>query len=136
MSTFKFIPVVALLASNLAQALPCDGFQIKIKNDLPDSIFASSKKLTDARIDPDNILIIKAHSERVLVVNQSVENAIMKGTFVFRTETLPVKTVKVNFDLTNDLSACLLTDYSPKSDYVVNQQQALNQVIYTIGSAQ
>lgn len=136
MNKMKSLCLPALLVAGLttnAFALPCDGFEIKVKNNLPDKLLVTQVRLNGADIQPGGIQQIEGKSAQVFTVNKSAEKGIMSGEFVFHTVSLPSKEVKVKFDLANEAVICNHTDKTPAGDYPVDKTRLPNQVLYSIG---
>ncbi|STX29872.1 Uncharacterised protein [Legionella beliardensis] len=137
MNKIKTICLPAILAAGLTAnafaAAPCDGFEIKIKNNLPDNLLVTQVRLSGAEIQPNGIQQIEGKSEQVFTVNKSAEKGLMSGEFVFHTVSLPSKEVKVQFDLKNETLICKHDDKTPAGDYPVDKTRLPNQVAYTIG---
>ncbi len=130
---------MALLVSSIvtgsAFAAPsCDGFQIKLKNNLADDLIVTSIKLNGADIDPGMFEKLGSKSEQVFTVNHSKENVLMKGEFNLHTLSLPSKTVKIKYTIENKTGFCEHTDKSPKSDYAVEKTREIGQVKYSINN--
>ncbi|WP_419420527.1 hypothetical protein ACNVED_04290 [Legionella sp. D16C41] len=132
MKTMRLVGLTALFASHMAiAALPCDGFEIKLKNNLADDLLVTTIKLHGGKLSPGGIQKLDSKTEQVFTVNNTT-NLPMTGELVFHTITLPSKTVKIHFDLANNGLTCNHTDTSPASDYSVSSSRSLNQVNYTI----
>lgn len=136
MNKLKLACIASLLASGIAQAATpsCNGFEIKIKNQLADDLLVTRIKLDGAEIQPGGIQKINAKTEETFTVNNSDENLPMKGDFVFHTISLPTKEVKVKFELKNTNLVCEHTNTSPASDYSVEDSRRPGKVLYTISN--
>ncbi len=66
-------------------------------------------------------------------VNNSAENTLINGTFEFKTATLPVKTIIINYTLENRAAICEHTVKEESGDYPVSKTRLPNKVDYTIG---
>ena len=118
----------------VSAAIPCDGFELKIKNSLADDLLVTTIKLHGAELQPAGIQKIDSKLEQVFTVNSSAENVPMVGEFVFHTISLPSREVKIQFDLKNSGLICEHTDNSPVSDYEVSKTRLPGKVYYTISN--
>ena len=135
MNKIKIACLATLLSSGIAFASPaCDGFEIKVKNDLADKLVVTSVKLNGAELNPAGIQALDSKSEQVFTVNKSPDNdeATMKGRLVFHTLSFPVKKIKIFFDLENAGLVCKHTERSPESDYSVDKTRLPGKVEYLI----
>lgn len=136
MNKVQSLCLSSMLAAGLATqavALPCDGFEIKIKNNLPEKLLVTQVNLSGGQILPGGIQHIDGKAEQTFTINNSSEKGLMAGEFVFHTVSLPSHTVKVKFDLTNETLICKHDDKTPAGDYPVDKTRLPNQVSYTIG---
>ncbi len=122
------------LGSNLASALPCDGFQLKVRNNLADNLVVTSIKLANAELAPNGIQKIDQKTEQVFTVNNSAENGAMAGQFDFHTLSLPSKKVTIKYTLENGLGVCHYNEVALEGDYKVDTTRLLNQETFTINN--
>lgn len=135
MNQFKMAALSTLLLSGVASADPaCNGFQIKIKNNLAEDLLVSRINLTGADIQPGSFETLKAKSEQVFTVNGSNVDIGMDGEFALRTIALPSKSVKIRYSLANQGPVCEHTEYSPVSDYAVEKSRGVGEVTYNINN--
>ncbi len=135
MNKIKLACIVSLLSSSFAYAaLPCDGFELKIKNNLVDDLLVTTIKLNGADLQPGGIQKVGGKTAQVFSVNSSSQNTPMTGEFVFHTITLPSRTVKIKFNLDNLNLVCKHTDLSPEGDYAVESTRLPGSVNYTINN--
>lgn len=135
MNKIKLACIASLLVAGIAQAsTPCNGFELKIKNQLADDLLVTTIHLDGAELQPGGIQKVNAKSEQVFTVNASSDNVPMSGNLTFHTISLPSKTVKVQFDLVNSGLICEHTDRSPDSDYSVEKTRLPGKVNYTISN--
>lgn len=135
LNKIKLTCIISLLSSTVAFATaPCDGFDLKIKNNLADDLLVTSIKLNGADIQPGGIQKIDGKTTQVFTVNSSIENVPMTGEFVFHTISLPSKMVKIQYDLQNTLLICRHTDKSPVGDYSVEKNRLPGSANYTISN--
>lgn len=133
MNKIKLACMASFLAAGLAQAAtPCDGFQIKVKNQLADNLVVTHIKLKNAVIQPRGIQKINGKSEQIFTVNRSTASLPMVGELVFHTISLPSKKVKISFDLTNSGLVCEHNDTSPDGDFSLEKTRLPGKVNYTI----
>jgi len=135
MNKIKLACIASILATGLANAAPCDGFEIKVKNNLADDLLVTKLDLNGAQIQPGGLQKLSSHSEEVFTVSKSSKDADMIGNFVFRTVSLPSKTVNIQFDLHNSTGVCEHSDKEIPSDYNVDKTRILGKgVNYTINN--
>jgi len=135
MKKIQMVCLASLLSTGIAHALtPCDGFEIKVKNNLTDNLLVSKIKLNGAEIQPAGLQQIDSKTETVFTVNASEANTPMKGELIFKTISLPSKNIHFNFDLSNQVLACLHTDHSTNDDYSIGITRLPGHVTYTIGN--
>lgn len=129
-----FAGVVTILAVNLAHASKhCDGFEIKLKNNLSEAVLMPKAELIGADLQPRNLERIAPHSELVLTV-YNVEKDKLQGEIDLRTISMPKHTVTLNFKLSNNLFQCDFDNKGIDADGVaVSQSHNSKHVIYTIG---
>jgi len=135
MNKIKLACLASLIVSGVAAANPsCDGFQIRLKNNLADDLLISKIKLSGAQIQPGTFENLKSKTEQVFTINGSAENVPMTGEFTLRTISIPSKTVKVKYTLENNLAACLHDDFSPAGDYALEKTRTTGEVQYSINN--
>jgi hypothetical protein len=135
LNKIKLACLVSLLSSSFTYAsTPCDGFELKIKNNLADDLLVSTIKLNGADLQPGGIQKIDGKSSQVFTVNSSAENTPMAGEFIFHTISIPSKTVKIKFTLNNLILVCEHADISTVSDYAVEKTRLPGSVNYTISA--
>jgi hypothetical protein len=132
MKTLKLTALALIMGSNIALALPCDGFKINVKNNLADDLVVTTVKLHHGDLTPDGIQKIDKRTEQPFVVNNSPENASMKGEFSFHTLSIPSRNVKINFELANRGPICQFTQVSTEGNYAVNINPFPGQVDFNI----
>ena len=75
MNKLKMACVASLFAAGIAQAsTPCDGFEIKIKNSLPDDLLVTKIDLQGGELQPGGIQKVDGKSEQVFTVNNTGGN--------------------------------------------------------------
>ncbi len=135
MNKFTFACFVTLFSSSLVYATaPCNGLEIKIKNNLADDLLVTTIKLNGASIQPGGIQKIDGRTAQVFTVNSSAQNIPMIGEFVFHTISFPSKSVSINFSLENSRLFCEHTDKSPAGDYSVEKTRLPGSINYTISN--
>lgn len=123
-----------LAASGLAYAgTPCDGFEVKIKNNTPDNLLVTKLQLTGADMQPHGLQSIPGHSEQVFTVNHTADHGKMKGTMEFRSASIPVKNARINFDLKNKHLICHHSAQGDSGDYHISHSRKPGKLQYTIG---
>lgn len=136
MNKLNLVCIASLLATGIAQAasIPCNGFEIKVKNHLAEDLLVTRIALHGAELQPGGIQKIDAKTEQAFTVNKSADGVAMKGDLVFHTISLPSKEVKIKFNLINSGLVCEHTDNSPESDYTVEKTRVPGSVDYTISN--
>ena len=135
LNKIKLACIGSLLCSSFVYAAsPCDGFELKIKNNLSDDLLVTTIKLNGAEIQPGGVQKIDGKTSQVFTINSSVENVPMNGEFVFHTLSLPIKTVTIQYSLENASLFCEHTEKSPQSDYSIEKTRLPGAVHYTISN--
>lgn len=133
MKKIQLVCLVSLLATGIAHAsVPCNGFEITVKNNLPDNLLGTTIRLNGAEINP-RLVEINSQSETIFTVSGSDEAKPMRGELVFKTLSFPSKTIHIKFDLKNQLLVCEHTDKEIPNAYPVTHTRLLSNVVYTIG---
>lgn len=130
---------LACLASLLSPcfvyaASPCDGFELKIKNNLADDLLVTTLRLHGAELQPGGIQKIDSKTAQVFTINSSIKDVPMTGEFVFHTISLPSKTVTIQFTLNNSSLFCEHSDTSPSGDYSIEKTRLPGSVNYIINN--
>ncbi|MCA0404417.1 MAG: hypothetical protein LCH30_11630 [Proteobacteria bacterium] len=134
MNKLKLLSLSSLLVAGLAQAgNSCEGFEIKVKNNLSDDLIARKISLQGANIQPGGIEKLNSKSEETFTVNAvQNENGKIKGTLIFDTISLPVKEVKINFSLENKGLICEHVDNTKEGSLSADKIRMPGKVLYTI----
>ncbi|MBA3660942.1 MAG: hypothetical protein H0W64_04395 [Gammaproteobacteria bacterium] len=134
MKMYKLICLSSLLAFGVAHAasVPCNGFEIKIKNNSSDDLIINKIALQGAEIQPGTIQKLNAHVEQVFTVNKSQDDKTMNGSFEFHSLTVPTKKVSIKYDLKNKNLACHHYDLERAGDYSIDKTRLPGHVTYTI----
>lgn len=134
MNKLKLIGLASLLATGIAHASsPCEGFQVKIKNNLADNLYITSFDVNGAKMDHEYKL--SARGEQNLTVTESAEGVPVRGKVFLYTLSVPAKEVSIRFVLFNDEKAgkCIPLDLSSSSNhYAVEATQGDKEVVYSI----
>lgn len=135
MNKIKLACISSILATGIAHAniSPCNGFEIKLTNNLADDLVATTVKLEGGKILPSSIEKLPKRSVQVFTVNESLEAVEMAGQLKFYTLSVPVKIIKIDFILKNEGSTCKYTEKPVQGDYPVAQALTPTGVAYTIG---
>lgn len=133
MNTIKSLCVASLLISGVASAAtPCDGFELKLQNNLNDDLVMTTAKLRGAEITPNGFSNLKGKTSQFFVVNSSNANTPMAGEFIMHTISLPSKNVVIKYELTNYGLVCLYTETPTESDFSVSKMRLPSSVYFTI----
>ncbi|KTD42224.1 hypothetical protein [Legionella parisiensis] len=133
MKKFKLAIIASILVTEIASASSsCEGFQIRLKNNLVDDLLVTTIKLNGAEIQPGTFEKLNHKSEQVFTINRTNQDLPMTGEFTLHTISLPSKTVIIQYTLENKVAYCEHTDNSPKSDYAVEKNRKMGEVQYTI----
>lgn len=123
-----------LVAAGLAHAgTPCNGFEVKIKNNTPDDLLVTKLQLAGGDFQPNSLEVISAHSEQVFTVNNSADNAKLNGVMEFNSFSLPSKRASIKFDLKNKHLICHHNVKEASGDYQISHSRVPGKVKYTIG---
>ncbi|MBA2648450.1 MAG: hypothetical protein H0U75_02420 [Legionella sp.] len=123
--------MASFFLTGLAQALPCDGYVLKVNNKLADNLLVSSISFRGGDIQPGGLQLLKANTTQAFTVNGTSENS-MAGHFEFHTLTL--KKVRINYTLFNNGDKCDHV-FSPvaDNDYTVEVSAPHDKIVdYTI----
>lgn len=135
MNKLKLTLIASTLVTGIASAAPsCDGFQIRLKNNLADDLLVTTIKLNGAEIQPGTFEKLDSKSEQVFTINRSTEGLPMKGEFTLHTISLPSKTVKVEYTLDNKVAFCEHDDVSPRGDFALEVNRKFGEAQYTINN--
>jgi hypothetical protein len=133
MNKIKLACLASILIAGAASAAPsCEGFQIRIKNNLADNLLVTKINLNGAHIQPGNFEKIDSKTEQVFSISDSAENVPMTGEFILHTVSLPSKEVVIRYTLENKTLNCEHSDKSPASDYSVDKTRKVGEVQYSI----
>lgn len=132
MRKIKTIIAASLLSGAVHASGACDGFEIKIKNNLAEDLIARKIHLLGAEIQPGGIQKLSKKSEETFTVNKATENSPLSGEIVFNTLSLPSKEIRIQFDLSNTELICKHTDKSPKGELSLSKMRLPGKVLYTI----
>ncbi len=131
MNALKTIALTLCLASSVASALPCDGYQVIIKNNLSHSLMASTLKLDNANLVPGGLQKIYKKSEKALTVVNSGK-VVMFGSISLHSLSLPSHTIKVNYTLENKDSYCVFKTTVTEGFYSVGSSVLPEQALFII----
>lgn len=135
MNKFKLLGLTSFLISGLVSAAPvCDGFQLKIANNLADNLLVTSVKIKGAKIQPSSIEKLDSKAEQVFTINSSNDNSPIQGEFVLHTLSVPFKTIKIKYSLESKGAVCENRSHSASKDFTVQKTREVGQVSYTIAS--
>ncbi len=133
MNKLKLAFISTLLIAGIAQAnTPCDGFEIKVKNELAEDLNLAAASIIGAQINPNTSLILNAKQEHVFTINGSAKDVPMSGELVYNTVTIPNKTVIIRFSLDNAHLSCHHRDTSPVNEYTVSNHRFPGSIDYSI----
>ncbi|MBA2652298.1 MAG: hypothetical protein H0U73_08545 [Tatlockia sp.] len=134
MKTLKLACISTLLAAGIAHAsIPCNGLEIKIKNNTTEDLIATGIKLVGAELNPGSSPQINAKTEQVFSVNNSNKDVEMTGELIFHTASLPSKEVKIQFNLRNKTLSCHHEDITPlNANFSIDKNRYAGKVDYTI----
>jgi hypothetical protein len=133
MNKFKLLGLIPFLISGLASATPvCDGFQLKIANNLADNLLVTSVKIKGAKIQPSSIEKLDSKAEQVFTINSSNDNSPIHGEFILHTISVPFKTIKLKYSLESKGAICEHRGHSVSKDFSIQKTREVGQVSYTI----
>ncbi|WP_131782948.1 hypothetical protein [Legionella gresilensis] len=132
MKKVKLAGLIAAFVPFMASAHPCDGYEIKLRNNLIDDLLITTVKLQGGKLNPSGMQKLDSQTEQVLTVNKTSAAGVMKGEIVFHTISLPSRTITIRFNLVNDHQTCKHTDTSPPSDYIITRTSQSDKINYSI----
>lgn len=133
MKKIQLVLIASLLISGMVQAAaPCNGFEVIVKNNLQDNLISTTVTLQGADITP-RLVEIDSQSEKTFTIASSDEDTLMSGELVFKTISLPSKTIHIEFDLKNMVLLCEHSDKEIPNVFPVTHTRQLSKVIYNIG---
>lgn len=136
MKTLQYVSMASCLmfaATGLSYADGiCDGFEIKLKNGLPDDFIVNKIHLKNGAIQPNHMETLKGNSEQIFTVNNAAKNATMEGELSLHTVSIPSKKIKIKFTLNNKGAYCKHRDKDSGGDYSVSNTRMPGGVNYTI----
>lgn len=135
MKQFKTLCLASCLAAGLGTAHAggaCDGFELKLKNHLPDDFLVTAVKLNGARLQPGALEKLKGNSEEVFTVSNGSSENPMVGEIKLQTISLPSKNVTIKFSLENKGLYCEHTNNVSGGDYPVSSTRLPGGVTYDI----
>ncbi len=135
MKKIKLVIIASAFVAGVASASSsCEGFQVRLKNNLADDLLVTSIKLNGAEIQPGIFEKLNHKSEQVFTINRTTPDLPMKGEFALHTISLPSKTVIIQYTLENKVAYCEHIDNSPKGDYAVEKKRKIGEIQYTINN--
>ncbi len=129
----KSASLALCLGTNMVLALPCDGFQLDVKNDLPNTLWVKDIRLDDAVIAPGDLQKLEKKTEQAFTVNDSTET-LMVGQFSFHTTNGSNNKVIVQYTLENTALTCKFTEIWLESDYNFHTVHLPGHVTFTISN--
>lgn len=135
MKAIKLIGLTSLFFTGVAfAATPCDGFELKIQNNLSDNFLLSTVKLRGAEIQPNGIQQLEGNKSLTFTVQSSDENTPMAGEFILHTISLPSKNVVIKYELKNMGLICEHIETPTQSDFTVQKIRLPGRVSYNISN--
>lgn len=129
---FATVGLISILASgSLYAENACQGFRVKIKNNLEDDIRISSTKIEDGKFEPHGVITIGKKSEGIVYLAKA-NSSFMLATIGAQQLNFPFSTFKVTFTLTDSNSSCVHKPVTHEGNMHVESQDS-NEVVYTIG---
>lgn len=122
-----------LVAGGVAYAgTPCDGFEVKIKNNTPDKFLVTNMQLKGGEFSPTGLETIPAHSEQIFVVNHTKDGEKMQAEMKFHTISIPSKRVSLEFSLENKHLICHHNTIKTSGDYKIDHTRLPGKITYSI----
>ena len=88
----------------------CDGFEVTLKNTNSDDYLIEKVKLSNGKLEPGHLALLKGNTEQVLKVNKSNPDEVMEGHITLKRKSIPTKTVKIDFTLEDKKVFCEHSD--------------------------
>ena len=121
--------LTAVSASSFAGGV-CDGFEVTLKNTNSDDFIIEKVDLTNGKLEPGHLGILKSDTQQVLTVNKSNPDEVMEGDITLKRATLPTKTIKIRFTLKDKKAFCEHRDKG--SSGPIEKTRTVGGVNYTI----
>lgn len=121
--------LAAVSAGSFANGV-CDGFEVSLKNSTADGYVIQRMDLTNGKLEPGQLGLLKSNTEQVFTVNKANSDEIMEGNITLKRASLPTKTVKIHFSLKDKKAFCEHND--KESSGSVEKKRAVGAVYYTI----
>jgi len=133
----KLACLASLFAAGIANAADpqCNGFEIKIKNNLPDNLLIKKIIISGAEVQPNGLGQIDKQSQQTFTVYNSNPDTLMNGEFIFNTISLPTKEIALHFELQNKNLHCSHSDLTGNESggYPIDTSRGVGKVTYSIG---
>jgi hypothetical protein len=134
MNKINYALAASMLMAGVAHASACEGFEIKVTNNLADDLVVRRIQLQGAEIQPAGIQKINHKSTEVFTVSKATEGVALKGALIMNTLSLPSKEVRIKFDLINKGIICEHTDHSSSDKLSLSKTRLAGKVQYTINN--
>lgn len=134
MHTSKLSGLIYFCASNVAIALPCDNFQLIVKNNSLDNLVVLTSQLDKANVTPKDVQIIKKESEQEYTIDTTPTDVSMNGEWSLYTLSIPSKIAKIKFQLRNIGGTCKYTKVEFEGNYNVKDVYKDKQVVFSINA--
>ena len=116
----------------ISAAVPCNNFEILVRNKLPYPLMSTKVKLNGAEMNP-KLLEIDSKAEKGFIITGSNSKIPMTGELIFKTVSIPVTTVHIEFNLTNQVFLCEHSSKKTDNPFAVSHARGHNHVTYSIG---
>ena len=110
----------------------CSGFQVKLKNTLPDDFVITNVQMTNGNLQPGAGQTLRGKSEQIFVVNDASKKEAIFGEFSLSSVSLPVKNVKIKFRLKDHALYCGHHTQDKSGDYTVKGHRSPGRITYTL----
>ena len=120
-----------LCVSNLYAGCICEGFQVKIKNNLQDDIEVTQLMIEGGQFDPHGTPIISKKSEGAFTLTQ-VRPGPMLATVAVESKSTPKKAFEIKFTLEDKNVVCIHDHISQVGNVNIDKTRKIGEVVYTI----
>lgn len=100
------ITSLSLGAAHAGGTAPCNGFKINLKNHTKHQLVVDQVSLSNGTIHSVDPQPIEVNESALYTVNGTIEDTVMQGQILAHLNDAPLKSVRINFDLTNKNVTC------------------------------
>ena len=131
--------LLMMTLTNVYASNSCNGFEIKIKNNLSRDIWVKHVELSDATLDPSGLMKVSSGSSVTLTVNQASAHR-LKGNILLRKDILSksstdldIGEISLDFLLKDKLLHCDFSDKTEQGETTFSTNRSRGAITYNIG---